>query len=215
MTTTADDTMTGTAGTNLQSHTPDSGGGTWTKATGTTANATLDGSGHCYDNGFNGPVYYNSKTPASADYDIQVDSKSDASGSYAPGPIGRQSSSADTCYLVFFHGAIGDWLLYKHVAGTATNIGNYTGDVPTTLKSTLLSLSGNSQVFKIGGVTRITTSDTAVTATGFAGACIIGSNANCYVDYWALIEAGGSFTAKFRKTLSGLGSRVGQRQLQS
>ncbi len=186
---TGDDNFTGTG--NLQAHSPDSGGGTWTQATGSSGNITLDGSGHAYDQFFNGPWYYNSQTPASADYDTQVKSKTNAAGSYGLGPLGRQSTSADTHYDVFFHGGVGDWIMHKNVAGVTTSIGSYTGDVPTTERDTLLVLSGTTQTFKVGGVTRISASDTAITATGKSGVYGIGSNSTCYSDYWSLQEAGG------------------------
>lgn len=191
MATTGDDEFTGSASTTLQSHSPSSGGGTWTQASGSSGNAVLDGSSHVYDQFFNGPWYYNSQAPASADYDVQVKSKTSASGNFGLGPVARQSSSANTHYRVFFHGSVGDWLMYKNVAGVSTNIGSYTGDLPTTERDTLLSVSGTSQTFKIAGVTRISASDTAITAAGFAGLVAIGSNSSCYSDYWSLQEAGG------------------------
>ena len=209
MAVTGDDNFTGTASTTLQSHSPDSGGGTWTQATGSTGNAVLDGSGHVYDQFVNGPWYYNSQTPASADYDVQVKSKTNATGDNGLGPIARQSTSADTHYRVFFHGGVGDWLMYKNVGGIVTGpIGNYTGDIPTTERDTLLSVSGGTQTFKIATVTRISASDTAISAAGKAGIYATGSNSSCYSDYWSLQEAGAVATPAGVSATAAIGTSI-------
>lgn len=189
VTNTYTDNFTGTAATLLTAHTPDSGG-SWTAGTGSSGNAVLDGTGNVYDQFGNAPWFYWSQDPLSADYDVVVKVKVDVSGSQGHGCIARQSTSANTHYRVFWHGGVGDWLLYKNVAGTATQIGNFTGSAPTTEKTLTLRCTGSTITVLLDGTQIISVTDSAVSGAGRPGIFTNGTNSNCYSTQWQFIEQG-------------------------
>src|SRR5438128_157101 len=116
------DTFTGTDGTNLESHSGETGA-TWTVHPSFTGSAKLL-TNRVHTNGAL-RAYYASGVPASADYDVEsvmfINSHVNASG-----PCGRMSTSVDTCYTARLGTDGTNTLaqLAKVVAGTVTNLGS-------------------------------------------------------------------------------------------
>ena len=114
--------------------------------------------------------YYNSYTPSDADYCVEGDVKVSGSGKTSMGIALRMATATQDQYFVRYSGGDGQWELYKRVSGTVTGLGtDYTGDVPTTVKSVRLCASSSSLTVYVAGVSRITATDSAITATGKAG----------------------------------------------
>jgi hypothetical protein len=112
--------------------------------------------------------YVYDQAPSSADYDVTGDwSNTTTSGS--GGVIGRASKTADTFYLAR-HASSNDIELYKFVAGTPTSLGSaasgYTANATMEIK---LSMSGSTIKVYCNGVQKISVTDTAITAAGYAG----------------------------------------------
>lgn len=169
----SDDFNTGSG--DLVGTTPDVGGN-WT-----------DGS----DSGSPSPVYasnrirqedaptsftYVATTPASADYTVEVDvtPQSGGSGGVA-GVCGRKNAATGliTAYGADYydHATAGSrqWRLYKVVAGTTTVLGTYTENIGTTTKRLKLGMVGTSIALYVDGVSRVSVTDSAVTAAGRPG----------------------------------------------
>lgn len=171
--TTQNDTFSGEAdNTSLVSHTPDSGG-SWTVHPSTSSYVTyVMAAGYIRSQYGNETFHYHSATPASADYTVQATCHA-ASGTYVGGPCGRIDTSVDTRYGVYYDGGPALWILYKYVSGTYTQIDSYSGDAPTTARNVELIMSGTSLTVKIDGVTRISNTDSSITAAGKAGVMVL------------------------------------------
>lgn len=152
-------------------------GGTWTNGGGSASSPIFSGSGanvreasgliaQCYL-----PV-----TPASADYSVQVDILTESGGSdSASGVIGRKTAdSVGTFYLADYYDAptagSRQWRLYKFVSGTPTSLGSYTQNLGASATATVkLEMIGSAIKVYVGGVERISATDSSITAAGRAG----------------------------------------------
>lgn len=180
------DNFTDTNSTALSSHTSDSAH-TWTQNNGGTMiiyNNRCESS-QSTSQGF----YYSSYVPSSADYTVSADVM--AAGSGVPVFVaGRCSTSAVTMYGCRWNGST-TWELTKWVSGTRTVIGSYAGDTPVdTLRSVELIMSGTTISFKIGGVERISVTDSSISAAGRPGIgswyCDVPPSHNLYIDNYAV-----------------------------
>jgi|GEM_PF-4909597 len=161
----ASDTFTDTDGVHLQNHTPNIGG-SWTLSRGST---NLDiNTNHIYATASAGIAYYTiSASPASADADVQADFYC-VGGQTMPLIVGRASTSATTAYGVRVNSGT-TWNLYRWLAGAISTIGTYSGDSCTTTRTVKLQMRGTAIKVYIGGVERISVTNSDVTAAGKAG----------------------------------------------
>jgi hypothetical protein len=163
-------TETGSSDVLLENHTA-TGGGTWSKlgVTGevlTINHATGDFLYPSATVGSATPLWAHSATPPSADYDVQVDVHTANASAYMPGPAGR-IADIDNFYFVCRDAST--WYLRVRYAGTNYQLGSYAGDDPNTTRTVLLRLNGTSIKVFIGGVERISVTDSNLSAAGKAG----------------------------------------------
>jgi hypothetical protein len=157
------DTFTGTDGTLLTSHTGETGA-TWTKH----PSVVTNGIGQIYSNRVTGNgelvYFYASGTPASADYDIEIDATDMGTGREA-GLLGRVNTSAQTWYQ--FYGFGGYFYFYKYISGTPTLLGGPTaGTIGSHWK---LSMVGSALKGYAGGTLLFSVTDSSITTAGKAG----------------------------------------------
>lgn len=170
------DSFTDTAATTLASHTGETGA-TWTAHGSTVGTAVItDANRLRVSTSTNVPLYYASGTPASADYYVEGSFKflSD-NGSTSIGVAGRIVTGANTLYLAAMSPST--VVLGKLVAGSYTELGSYAitptaGDVVTVR----LTMTGTALSVQVNGTTRISVTDSAISAAGRAG--IWGFNAS-------------------------------------
>jgi hypothetical protein len=167
------DTFTG-SGVVLTSHTGETGA-TWTAHSSSSAAAfNLDGSGNLLvNNGISNGIYYASGVPSGAAYDVtgSINAVTTLGSGDCLGVAGRIDTAANTYYRAYTADSTGTFAtlnLDKVVAGTVTNLVNTFGNnsVATDL---VLSITDASKVLKLGGTTKGTSSDNAITAAGRAG----------------------------------------------
>lgn len=173
------DTFTDTADLTLASHTSDSGH-SWTQHAAASKGAAISNANRLRtaDTGSTTSIFYSGWVPTGADYDVQAD----VTVLTAAGRMGlhaRLSTSATTYYLWRWNSTTTSWELYKAVAGTATLLGSYSDPLAVgNTRSIKLSVRGSTITGYVGGVARVTVTDTAVTAAGRAGfQGTVGSNA--------------------------------------
>lgn len=128
------------------------------------------------------PIIYVNTAAATANYSVKCKVYS---SSWSGGPVGRLSSSGINCYLVAYNGGANAWQLYAYVAGTPTMLGQFVGDNPTTPRTIELIMSGSTISVKIENTTRISVTDTSVTAAGYAGISAAGTSDEYMDDFVA------------------------------
>lgn len=177
------DTFTGTAGTDLNTHQPDVGDAVnWTRHSSySTADLVLSDANRLREGAATSPkAYYHQTDPKTNEYDIEV-SVLFKEVVFSGGPAGRISTSADTYYVARYNQTSSAWELLKFVAGTSTSLGTYSFTEAVNNNPTIKLRCWNAdiRVFK-DGVQRISSTDTAITARGVAGvvyrSSVAGSN---------------------------------------
>jgi hypothetical protein len=175
------DAFTDADGTLLSSHTPTDGGGAWAKPTGYpssfTNNAKIKTNRVYTDNtAGQGSIYYKNDTPASADYYVQADVYVVTVGTdyWQAGLVGRLNAASESFYVVRFSQQAANvhrWELYKDVGGTFTALGTPFDEtlVAGDTRTVKLAFSGSSITVYVNGVSRITASDSAISAAGKPG----------------------------------------------
>lgn len=117
--------------------------------------------------GFN---YYNNTdtVPDTVDQDIQATFITGTSDHTTPWIGGRMklASTAGDCYFWYYQSAATGWALYIRSGGTNTQLANYVGDAPTTVKTGLLEIRDAAKKGKVDGVERCSSSNNAITASG-------------------------------------------------
>jgi lysophospholipase L1-like esterase len=183
------DTFTDTAATALASHTGETGA-TWTKRTAySTGAAVISSANRLRQANSNGNVteYYASGSPASPDYDVQIDILVQSNKAGLAGVMCRVDTSVDTCYIAWYDGGVigtNVWRLYKYVAGTSTLLGAASAVLTVGNTYTLkLSVVGTSLTVLVNGSAVITTTDGAITAAGKAGIVLFDAAAGDSVGY--------------------------------
>lgn len=114
--------------------------------------------------------YYNDADPGADDYTVTVTIRKIDNTGAAFGPAARIASGANTMYFCRYYTVSGEWQLYKIVAGSATLLGTWAealsaGDE----RVVVLTVGAASQTVTIAGTVRITATDSAITARGYAG----------------------------------------------
>ncbi len=167
MATFVNDTFTDTTGTNITSHTGETGA-TWANGSVAPTGVVITASGRVRCGTVTGYVYA-SGSPASAEYDVQADFVV-VSVLVSTAICGRLSTSAETCYRLRWNTGTNNWELNKLVAGASTSLGTF-ADTPTVSESHTAKLEIRDAAKKvyIDGVEQISSADNAVTSAGAAG----------------------------------------------
>jgi len=192
MSTFASDTFTGTG--NLDAHTPDVGGGTWTKWVGDTMTI---GGGVCGSDGGEGD-YYNSTAPGNADETVSADLIVTSNNNYA-GLLARFVDSSNY-YGAGYDNGNGWWEVFKVVGGSFTRIGSASATL--TVSSTYamaFSVIGTTLTLKIGGVTTVgPLTDSGVSGAGHCGLYSASNRGvNGYqMDNWVAADSTGGAATK-------------------
>jgi hypothetical protein len=187
---TANDTFTGADGTSITARNMDSGHSWTLHPTSSTAPTIV--SNTMRSNGTD-PTLYASITPATADYSVGLDATTALAGGYhCQGVWARLDTTLLTGIRAWWNGGNARWEVADYVAGVKTVIGNYAGDSPEGTPRTMsLVVTGTSASLLIGGVTRINSATTTITAAGSPGVQG-GESASIYSDNWTFADAGGS-----------------------
>lgn len=164
------DTFTGSSGTNLTSHTGETGA-TWAKQTGATGDMIISDANRARCS----PVstrcaYYASGTPTDANYTVQATTYRFTSVSYL-GVAGRMATGNTTRYVCTYEYPGGYWELQAwNAGGTKTALGTYTQSLSNNTGYVItLTMNGTAIDCAIDGVSRIAVTDSSITAAGYAG----------------------------------------------
>ena len=133
---------------------------------------------------------WNAGQAATADYDVQATFTVVNVANVSCGIAGRiVSGSNNDAYFVDWHA--NDWDLWKRSGGTATALGTYAGDAPTTPRVVTLSMVGSTISVLVDGVERISVTDTALAAKGYAGTgqYYADNSTLRYIDDWSATDA--------------------------
>lgn len=183
----ATDTFTEGADTLLTSHTSDSGH-TWALQSGSSGNGNvLAATDNVKDNAGNAPNIYSSVTPASAEYDVQLDTTGAGDCS---GPSGRVETGTNTSYFAVYNNGASEWRLIERIAGVSTTLGTATiaGGAPdpaSGVVTVLLEIRTASKKVFLNGVERIShTATDDITAAGKPGIKFAGVTSD-RMDNWS------------------------------
>ena len=130
-------------------------------------------------------LYYNSGTPASADYSVSADlffKEANGSDAYTS-VVGRVNTSANTFYMARYAGGTNDgWQLYKAIAGTFSQLGGTIAQAITdeTSHNIKLEMVGSSiKLYKDGeGTATISATDSDISASGKSGIRLVGTSSD-------------------------------------
>jgi hypothetical protein len=164
------DTFTGTAGTLLTAHTSDDGA-TWLNNGATVP--VLTPSGKLRKQGSSGMDVYNTKTPPSADYSVEVQIYvASTAGTFYPGVSGRLNQAAGNSYYAQFDQTTGSWQLWKKLSGSGTLLSTSASTTTPVAGATYtlrLQMQGTTITVFVNGSQVIQTTDGSVTAAGYGG----------------------------------------------
>lgn len=167
---TASDSLNDTDGVALQDH---GAAGTWTRG-GAAYNLVFTSNTLGSASSSGDMIYYHSTAPATADQKSGATFTS-TSPPTTPTVVVRASTDANNFYKMRFSNGV--WQIYKRVSGTRTLVGSYTGDVPSSGLVGELRAVGTTISGIIGGVTRISVTDSDVSAANRWGVGALFANA--------------------------------------
>lgn len=142
----------------------------FSKVSGISANALVDGSGGVYDQFGNPNFYQHSATPPSADYYVEADIPGNGTGTYSASVAAR--IVGQTMYVGFWHGGVNAWVIQRYDdINTSTYIynGGSTTNSPTVQRRIKIECIGSTINFYSDGVLAATATDSTYTAAGKAG----------------------------------------------
>jgi hypothetical protein len=172
------DNFTDSDATALQDHTA-SGGGTYTKI-GSNSDLQIN------SNSLNAAVtngwspYYHSTAPDSANHEISADFSAGSEYQTTPFIAGRVSTNGENCYWMEFSDR--NWVLFKRVGGSGTQLGSYNGDYVTTVRRGTLRIEGTTISVLVDDVERISVSDSDISAAGRFGVGCYYANTGSTID---------------------------------
>lgn len=162
------DNFTDTNNTSIISHTGDKNA-VWTPQTTTVTQALIINnrlSGRASSN-----VYRTTYVMPTPNYSVYA--KFDFIGDSASvgcGIIGRATvDGQNTFYALRYDKTAGNWLLFKSINGTTTNLGTYVETFNSGSRDVVLYMNGSNIQGIIDGVVRINVTDTGITGAGHAG----------------------------------------------
>jgi hypothetical protein len=192
----ASDNFTGTDGNVLPTYSAN-----WTRDAGAVEQMQIISNAvRATNTGSFGAYAWNAAQATNADYDVQATIFDATAGNSAmPGIMGRMTTttSGDGYGAYYIDNATG-WELWKRVSGSYTTLGNYVGDNPTTSRTVILRFSGTTISVHIGGVQRISVTDSAHSGKGYAGVFTrYGAASNSRtLDTWSASDPAASFSPK-------------------
>lgn len=193
------DTFTGTDGTLLDAHAPDTGG-TWVEhGSGGGGSAVISNANRLYGS-VTAVAYYNDAAPASAEYDVDWDVYIQTTTIllHEVG-LGRFLSSALTGYGVRWNTS-NQWELLRYTAGGVTSLGTWTSTISAgATYHVKLEIRNATKKVYIDGVERISSADNTHTGAGFAGVRFSGTAATNttlrHIDDFTATDVGGGGTS--------------------
>jgi len=198
----AEDTFTGgIQGDALATHTPDTGA-TWVEdqvAIVLRADAGIGGNPgtNVMGTNFSSGRAHVPTAPANADYEVRCDlTWNNASGWGNKAGVRARvvAGSLADCYEATYDEGTEQWELAKWTGFSRTVLGTPWGDAysqPVT-KALRFVLSGTSLTLYVDGVSRVTATDSSISAAGYAGLYIEGGiNDGLVIDNWAAEDGGG------------------------
>lgn len=165
------DSFTGVDGTALASHTGELGA-TWTVHPSFAADGFLIGNNWRNAAVAGSSVAYASGVPASADYTVTgALTQLTALAGTNTGIIGRTDIAANTYYYARYLPGSTAWQLFKAVAGVLTQLGSDAVQVLTTgaFYTFSLGMAGTTISLVVDGVSKVSVTDTDITAAGRVG----------------------------------------------
>lgn len=195
MATFLDDTFTISGGNvELSTHAPETGG-SWVKHPSYSDSLNIDDT-QDWVTGVGGAdfgLYYNTASPAAADYYVQADISvpSTVSATY-PGVCGRINTGANTLYEAYWDPPGGAWTLRKKVGGSITSLGTFSQNLSSGVTYVLkLELGGSTIAVYIDTVSRISVVDTDIAAAGKAGVLTYAVGPGQHVTRVTAVDIGG------------------------
>ncbi len=176
------DLFTGSAGTAITAHTPDTGGAwaLYAVIPYASGNAQLTGAGSLRMGTNANTIAYNAAVPVNADYDVVAVVKAESIlADTEAGVVGRfHTSGGLNFYMARYDTFSGTWTMLKYVNGSYGGMlgSGYAQSLTPGQSYTLtLRMVGSAISLLVDGVTRISVTDTGVTAKGSAGVAFGGS----------------------------------------
>lgn len=164
----------GTNGDNLTGYTPETGSSPVKHSSYSTGDQALSGDGYARGvyHASAEALYYFPNGLGSADYYVEsVMRRRELNGGSRLGIAGRIDTAANTFYYTWYNQTTGKLHLFKRVAGTETELGTaYTFTWFDETEHTIrLTMTGTSLTVTQNGTSRITATDSAITAAGYGG----------------------------------------------
>lgn len=155
-------------------HTPETGGA-WDYGPGNSLSDTLITSNRLRGVNDSTTTFINTATPPSADYDVEAEVHFFSIGtSFRAGPMGRAVVASNDYYGVTYNSNTGNWELYKVLSGGITVLGSWADSpVATNTRIARLEMIGTGLEAFIDGVSRITATDSSLSAAGKAGCFVL------------------------------------------
>jgi hypothetical protein len=193
-TTYVSDAFTGTDGTALASHTPDTGG-TWVDDQ---SGLQLSGNHVNSRQLFGDSRSHNTTAPSTADYDVSMNIIwSGATSDAVLGVVGRGAGNQfrSDGYIAYYDAGNNRWALVKLVGYNSTTLGTYAQTYTQGQTHTLkLSMAGTAITVYVDGVSQISVTDSSISAINHAGIYAhYGSSSTSMVgDNYLVAAAGGT-----------------------
>lgn len=192
MATFVSDTFTDTSGTNLASHTGETGA-TWTAHPNFNNGLVISNANRLRTDGTASiKVFYASGAPAGANYTVSADFTVVSAAGHI-GVVARLDTTASTYYRLRLDAGLAQFQLHKVVSGTATLLGTYNNG--STAFAVTLSCDGDQIAAIIDSVTRIgPVTDSAITAANKAGVYGFSfgtDSTGTHLDNFAAVDIGG------------------------
>lgn len=164
-----EDSFTDTGGTNLVSHTGETGA-TWTQHTNGNNPCRIAANRVRPTNASAISLIYTSGVPAAADYDVlSALYVASLPATTSLGMVARQSTSANTGYHGDYSTGNGEWRIYKIVAGSSTVL--VTSSATLTVGQTYalrFTVRGTTLALYVDGTRVLSTTDSSISAAGRA-----------------------------------------------
>lgn len=175
------DTFVDTASTLITSHTPTpSGGYSWVQSGSLSANtAVITAGNRLRTTGTGEVIYYADVSPGSADYSTQaILYAADVTGASGFRGVGvRQVAGSKKLYTGIYNFGASRWELYWIDGVSFTLLGSYSQALSTgTSYHVKLTVAGSDLDLIIDGVSRVTATDTQITAEGFRSLYLNGND---------------------------------------
>lgn len=199
MSTFVQDSFTDSDATNLSSHTGETGA-TWAKLTGFSGNVVINSNRAENAATFSvDAAYYASGAPTGADYDVSADYSWVNTNTCSWQILGRVDTSTGDFYTAYYRRGSNTFRIEKRVSGSYTTLASGTGDSPAagTAVNIKLALSGSALELFADSVSKLTATDSSITAAGKVGVGVTSggtSGPRVRWDNFLATEAGGAAT---------------------